>query len=61
MNDGLKKLGEKESVNGESYEGKVFWGSAVESVRIPYTLKVIENNTFRNCKSLKNIQFEEGL
>ena len=61
LNEGLEKLGAKESVNGNDYEGYVFYGSTIESIKIPSTLKVIEIYTFAECENLKNVVFEEGL
>ena len=37
LNDGLEKLGAKETVGGSGYEGGVFLKSAIESVRLPFT------------------------
>ena len=33
----------------------------MESIRLPSTLKVIEINTFSDCKDLKSVEFSEGL
>ena len=47
LNEGLKKLGQKEIINEVEYEGNVFANSAVESVRVPSSLKRIESGTFK--------------
>ena len=46
MNEGLEKLGEKEVIGGITYEGYVFAGSAIEKIKIPFTLKIIEKGSF---------------
>ena len=61
LNDSLEELGEKEVVKGSEYEGNVFAGSGVASVRLPPMLGEIKQGTFYECKNLKNIEFPEGL
>ena len=41
--------------------GKVFLNSALESIRLPSTLKGIECNTFENCKNLKSVWLPDKL
>ena len=61
LNEGLERLGEKEVVRDQEVQGKVFMESALEGVRIPSTLKVIELNTFADCAHLRTVEFAEGL
>ena len=59
--EGLETLGTHEYwINGREFPG-VFQNSALESVRLPSTLKRIECLTFMECKNLKVIGFPEGL
>lgn len=60
MNEGLESLG-RPKISDEQEENGVFSGSAIESVRVPSTLKVIERDTFSKCESLRNVEFTEGL
>ena len=55
LNEGLEVLGTDEG------NGGVFWGSAVESVILPPTLKRIERYTFHDCKNLKGIILADRL
>lgn len=50
MDEGLEKLGYS-----------AFYGSAIESITLPSTLKMIEEYTFFECKSLKSIEIPEGV
>lgn len=61
LNEGLEKLGSREVINGVEYAGGAFDCSAVESVRLPSTLKRVEDNTFWNCKHLKNVEIPTGV
>ena len=61
LNEGLEKLGEKEVINGNEWEGCVFSGSAIESIKLPSTLKRLEEWTFYNCKNLKRIEIPSGV
>ena len=56
LNEGLEMLGTDEypESKDDNYCG-VFEDSAVEDVKLPSTLKVIEYRAFGKCKSLKNI------
>ena len=46
LNEGLERLGAKETRDGWEYEGRTFSETAIESIRIPSTLKRIEEETF---------------
>ena len=46
LNEGLEKLGAAEYLYEELYEGEVFEKTAIENIRIPSTLRRIEQNTF---------------
>ena len=55
LNEGLETLGTNEyRENGTMCIG-VFQESALESVSLPSTLKRIEYNAFKGCKSLKEV------
>ena len=61
LNEGLEKLGAKETFNGSEYEGEVFEYSAIENVRIPSTVKRLEKETFYDCENLKNIEIPDNV
>ena len=61
LNEGLEKLGEEETINGWEYEGAVFCASAIETIKLPSTLKRIEAETFSLCKNLKSIDIPNGV
>ena len=48
-------------IDGRTYEGEVFSKSTIEKIKIPSTLKIIEEGTFSECENLKEIEFSEGL
>ena len=48
-------------IGGQEYEGEVFYGSAIESVRIPSTLKQVEARTFSYCNRLANVEISHGV
>lgn len=54
LNEGLEKLGYKE--DSDEDEGEVFSGCAVESIRLPSTLRRIEAETFKDYKNLKRVE-----
>ena len=60
LNEGLEKLGEKEVIGKEEYEGRVFYGSGITAISLPSTLKKIEAETFRNCRNLKRVDIPNG-
>ena len=53
LNEGLEKLGAKETIDGEEYEGEVFAWSAILDIQIPSTLKKIEERTFYHCRRIR--------
>lgn len=61
LNKGLEKLGEKELVGEQEYEGKVFAYSAIRDIRLPTTLKKIEERMFLGCKNLKSVEISNGV
>lgn len=61
LNEGLEVLGAKEVLFEQEVEGGVFLESALESVTIPSTLKVIETNTFAKCWDLRKVTVSEGV
>ena len=61
LNEGLEKLGAREIVDGEEWEGEVFIGSAIEDIRLPSTLKIIGAETFSRCKGLKRVEISDGV
>ena len=58
--DGLEILGTDEYPGYKELYG-VFWECALESVRLPSTLKRIEYRTFENCHFLRTIELPDGL
>ena len=44
----------------ESIGGKVFLYSGLINITLPKTIKIIDGYSFRTCKSLENINVEEG-
>ena len=61
LNDGLEKLGAEETIDGKQYGGGVFVESAIESIRLPPTLKRLELGIFNKCKNLKRIEIPNGV
>ena len=60
LNEGLETLGAPEEICGKP-RGSVFARSALESIRLPSTLRVLEDRTFKSCKRLRRVWFAEGL
>ena len=61
FSDGLEVLGtEEQSESANPWPG-VFAGSAVRSVRLPATLRLIEEGAFKNCGNLESIELPQGL
>ena len=66
--DGLTNENTKVVEIPSSFEGKTitdtfycaFQNRGIEFVFIPYTLKMLGDNTFYHCTSLKEVRFEEG-
>ena len=54
LNEGLEKLGYKE--DSDEDEGEVFSGCAIESIRLPSTLRRIEAQTFEDCENLRHVE-----
>ena len=54
-------LGDRWDDGEQEYIGLVFFESGIERVRIPSTLKVLEEGTFHSCKNLKNVEARQGL
>ena len=61
LNEGLRQLGETEYVKGIKYTGQVFAECGLESIALPSTLRVIEEDAFYECRDLKEVQLPEGL
>lgn len=61
LNEGLVVLGEEGIIDNEKTEGYVFVKSGIESIVFPSTLREIPEDTCRECGSLKNVTFREGL
>lgn len=60
LNEGLEVLGAEENFLGKTYSGSVFQESAVESIAIPSTLRVVGQDNFRGCARLRLIEFLGG-
>ena len=54
-------LGERPAGVKVETNGMVFRESGIESIRIPSTVEEIMAGTFYNCKSLRRVEFSEGL
>ena len=54
-------MGAYEVIGKNKFVGKVFLNSALESIRLPSTLKGIEYSTFENCKNLKSVWLPDKL
>ena len=61
LNEGLERLGAKEVIDGRRCEGRVFCGAAIESIRIPSTVRKLEAETFRSCESLRRVEIPSGV
>ena len=61
LNEGLQILGAKEIIRGRECVGGVFYGSGVESISIPSTLKRIETATFDGCKQFRSIEIPDDV
>ena len=60
LNEGLEKLGTRETADGEECEGRVFANSGIESIRLPPSLSRIEAGTFYQCKDLRSVSVANG-
>ena len=61
LNEGLERLGAKETRDGWEYEGRAFSETAIESVRLPSTLKRIEAEAFYQCDNLQTVEIPNGV
>ena len=61
MNEGLKKLGAKEIINGKEYEGGVFAGCALQNILLLSSLKRVETGVSRGCKNRQSIEIPNGV
>ena len=61
LNEGLEKLCAKGTVGGSGYEGGVFRETAIESIRLPSTLRRVEAMAFAGCQNLKSVKISEGV
>lgn len=61
LNEGLEVLGARERIREREISGSSFTRSGLESIRLPSTLKVVEDSTFVGCRDLRSIEFSEGL
>ena len=59
--DGLEALGTDEYTSDGKWLYGVFEESAVEHVKLPSTLRRIEYDAFKKCKSLKSIDLPKKL
>ena len=59
--EGLEVLGTDKSQRGGSMWSGAFQESALESVRLPSTLKRIGYSAFAGCRNLKAIELPDGL
>ena len=59
--EGLAVLGTDEFFERDNMCNGVFEESTVERVELPTTLKIIEHNTFKNCKNLQDITLPDCL
>lgn len=60
LNEGLESLG-SDAYDDQTPLAGVFQGSAVESVKLPSTLRRLGFGTFKDCKSLKRVELPEQL
>ena len=61
LNEGLEKLGPKDSVDLNKSAGYTFAYSAIENVNLPSTLKRLEQSTFQRCVHLKSVEIPHGV
>ena len=61
LNEGLERLGPGKIFGNTYYEGHVFRGAAIVSIRLPSTLKRIEAETFDECQNLRNVEISRGV
>ena len=61
MNEGLERLGPKETSNGREYEGRVFVYSVIESIGFSSAVKRIGKETLYYCEKLKLVEVPNGV
>lgn len=61
LNEGLEKLGTREATNAQKYDGHVFTYSAIESIKLPSTLKRLEAETFYSCENIRSVEIPNGV
>lgn len=61
FDDGLEVLGTNEYLNNGDPPCGVFESSALESIRLPATLKRIEFSAFESCERLKSVTLPDKL
>ena len=61
LNEGLEKLGAIEIISEETYQGNVFYESAIEEITLPSTLKRLEPETFKRCRDLRKVVIPNGV
>ena len=61
LNEGLERPGAMGVIDGRRYEGGVFCGTAIESIRVPSTVKRLEAETFRSCEGLRRVDVPSGV
>ena len=55
LNEGLERL-----EGPDDKRGRTFSDTYVQRITLPSTLKVLDRDTFQNCKMLKCVMFREG-
>ena len=61
LNEGLERLGPKETSNGREYEGRVFVYSVIESIGFSSAVKRIGEETLYYCEKLKLVEVPNGV
>ena len=61
LSEGLLILGAEESDKKQNNKGHAFSRCALENIKLPSTLKVLENSAFIDCANLKTAELSEGL
>lgn len=61
MNEGLEKFGTKETIERDTFEGEVLANTAIETIRLPSTLKRIDARMFYLCGRLRSAEISNGV
>lgn len=61
MNEGLEKFGAKETIERDTFEGEVLANTAIETIRLPSTLKRIDARMFYLCGRLRSAEISNGV